>query len=445
MPVGDIVQGYTFVPAEKGIDSTKMNAIAGQAYIAPAFVSGQVQSSSTTTGDYFLLYKANGTLAKILYDDLATSLGNSTGFQQTIWSVRLRSFNSIGNPNFEVVQRNVGAVVTNPASGAWLEDRWVAINAGALSLTMQRQGAGIPGVAIPGTNFSISNAYERITLTTTKATLAATDNVAIRQSVEGPCLRELIGDAHSISLLVRSSVANLKFGIVLTDVSPTRSLSKLCPLGAANTWTLITLPNIPVWPAANFTTAVGLAGYFLYITLCAGSSEVTPANDTWQTGFFPGANGQDNFAANAANSTFDLAFIQHEPGPQCTTLIDCPFSGPNGNLQACQRYYQKSYSYGTAVGTVTDNGVQTGIAIAYTACSGLKFSPTMAKPPTVTLYNRSTGAAGSVVDFGGTTHTGAAANAIADSGFAYITFAPATAGSGSGAMVGFHYTAETGW
>ena len=441
MPVGDIVQGYTFVPAEKGIDSTKMNAIAGQAYIAPAFVSGQVQSSSTTTGDYFLLYKANGTLAKILYDDLATSLGNSTGFQQTIWSVRLRSFNSIGNPNFEVVQRNVGAVVTNPASGAWLEDRWVAINAGALSLTMQRQGAGIPGVAIPGTNFSISNAYERITLTTTKATLAATDNVAIRQSVEGPCLRELIGDAHSISLLVRSSVANLKFGIVLTDVSPTRSLSKLCQLGAANTWTLITLPNIPVWPAANFTTAVGLAGYFLYITLCAGSSEVTPANDTWQTGFFPGANGQDNFAANAANSTFDLAFIQHEPGP-CTTLIDKSFSQ---NLDECLRYYQKSYDYDTTVGTSSNTS---GAAVFFQSTttvvkSTVKFHKPMAKVPTVTGYNWATGAANSI-RFAGVDYAVSAATDIGKNGFDGFTTATLPAVT-VGAQASEHYTADSGW
>src|SRR5215831_4312327 len=101
MPAGDITQGYIFVPAEKNIDAPKMNAIVGQASINPVFVSGQTQASATAAGDYFLLYKANGTLAKILYDYLASSLAAATGFQSQIWSVRLLSFNAIGNPNFE--------------------------------------------------------------------------------------------------------------------------------------------------------------------------------------------------------------------------------------------------------------------------------------------------------------------------------------------------------
>ena len=56
--------------------------------------------------------------------------------------------------------------------------------------------------------------------------------------------RELAGDVHSVSLLVRSSVAGLKFGLILRD-SPTttKTLAKLCTIPSSGTWTLIQLPN----------------------------------------------------------------------------------------------------------------------------------------------------------------------------------------------------------
>src|SRR5215468_11144483 len=125
MPVGDIVSGYTFVPAEKNIDQTKLNAIAGQATIAPAFISGQTPASSTGSGDYFVFLQSTGALAKILTQDLATSIGSSSGMTSAITAVRLRSFNAVGNPNFEVDQRTVGSTITfaTPAT-TWVQDRW---------------------------------------------------------------------------------------------------------------------------------------------------------------------------------------------------------------------------------------------------------------------------------------------------------------------------------
>jgi hypothetical protein len=356
--------------------------------------------------------------------------------------VRLRSFNAIGNPNGEVAQRNVGAVLTNPTSGVFVEDRWLAINGGALSLTMARVGTGTNYTLLPNTNFTLSNAFFRITLTTSKPTLAATDNVAIRQSVEGCNLRELISDVHSVSLLVRSSVSGLRFGLMLADIPSTRSLSKLCTLGAANTLTLITLPNLPIWPSAgNFSPIPGVAGYYLYVVLCAGSSNTPPANDTWQTAFFPGALGQDNFAANVANSTFDLAFVQHEPGAVCSTLIDKPFTQ---NYDECLRYYCKSYDYGTAVGAT--GGVQ-GYVPMYGSGGQLTiygyapYPKPMAKVPTMVIYNHSSGAINNVNDSAGTAH---AVSSVAGGtrSISAITMATAIAANGT---IFPQYTADTGW
>ena len=165
-------------------------------------------------------------------------------------------------------------------------------------------------------------------------------------------VRELINDVHSISLLVYSSVAGLKFSVALRDPTDANSLVNLCTIPTANTWTLITLPNLPVWPAGgNFSILPGAQGYNLTVTLACGSTYMAPAAGTWQTGLFLGAPGMSSWVASPVNSTFFLAFVQHEPGALCTTLMDKPFSQ---NLDECLRYYQKTYAYGTKPGTAID-------------------------------------------------------------------------------------------
>jgi hypothetical protein len=119
-------------------------------------------------------------------------------------------------------------------------------------------------------------------------------------------------------------------------------------MGAANTWTLITLPNLPTWTgSATFPTTPGSNGYLLYITLAAGAT-LTAAPDTWVAGNKTGATGMDNFASKATSSTFDVAFVQHEPGSTCSSLIDKPFTV---NYDECLRFYCKSFPYTTVVGT----------------------------------------------------------------------------------------------
>jgi hypothetical protein len=445
MPAGDITQGYIFVPAEKSIDQVKMNAIVGQAYINPAFISAQTESTSSTTGDYFLLLKSGGTLAKIVLDNLANSLATTTGFQSSIWSVRLKSFNSVQNCNFEVDQRNVHTAVVNPASGTFICDRWLAGN-NTLNPSFRSIQTGLgagQGIPVPGTSYIITTAEMIITVGTQKVSLAAGDHVDIGEQIEGPSFRELMSDVHSVSILARSSVANLKFGLALRDPTASRSLTKLCTLGAANTLSLIQLPNLPLWPSAGtFTAGVGSLGYMLNICVAAGSTFISPANDTWQNGNFLGAVGQDNLLATAG-ATFEVFFVQHEPGSQCTTLMDCPFSGPNGNLEACQRYYDKSYDYLTKAGTAAGSAIMLVIPANAHPYSYIPFKKTMAKIPTVTGYSTTTGAVNNVRDVNAAVDRAiSSVNATSSVGFGGMSLSALNA---SNTNYTYHYTADTGW
>jgi hypothetical protein len=441
----DIVTSKTFVDGEKGITATKLNQIISGAVIQPSFVSSKPASSTLDPTDQLLELKGAGTYATITGQQLidSVSAGIPQSITPTIWSVRLRSFTAPGNPTFEVNQVGFAGAVSGTRT---LVDRWIgAKNAGsALAVTASQQTASGAELVVPGTNFAISRNFLRVTLTTAQASLAATDYLYVGQNIEGPRFRELQFDVHSCSILVRSSVSGLKFGLTIQDPTGTRSLAKLCTIPSANTWTLLTFPNLPIWPSAgSFSSAPGVLGYAILIGLAIGSTLTAPANDTWQNGNFIGALGQDNFASKATNSTFDIAFVQHEPGAVCSTPIDCPFGQNLDGDFGCLRYYEKSYPYGIVPGAVNSAG-----CINFWATAGqnpfipIRFKKVMAKSPTITGYSTATGAVNTVRDTVGADRAISGPASVGDTGFdGFIT----TTQNAAIWNAQFHYTADTGW
>jgi len=362
--------------------------------------------------------------------------------QSQITSVRLRSFNAVGNPNFEVAQRNTGTALANPASGAFIEDRWVQQKSGTLAYNAQVL-VGAETVKVPGTNFYITANLLRITVTTTQASLAAGDYMQLVQNIEGPMLRELLGDVHSLQFLVRSSVAGFKFGFSLTDPSNSKSFTNVGTISAANTWQLLPFANIPVFASGgSWSFAPGAAGYVLRICLGCGTTYTSSANGSWLNGFFIGANGQSNLFATAS-ATFDIAFVQHEPGPNCTTLIDKPFIE---NLQSCKRYYQKSSTYGVVTPNTGDiYGIGTIMAAnnAGVRCF-LRFEQEMAKSPTISCWDHNNTGNNVYVDGVGSAVVSGGGGSIGHStkGFTSLTLTAAVA---SVLPVSAQWTADTGW
>ncbi len=438
----DIVTSKTFVYAEKEITASKLNQIISGAVIQPSFVSSKPASPTLDPTDQMLELKGAGTYATITGQQLIDSVSASVtqNITPTIWSVRLRSFNAISNPTFECDQRNVGNSVVIGGSSFFI-DRWRGGGVGTWGGSAQQQGAVGSELVVPGTNFQISRSFLRITLATAQASLGANDYMAVWSLLEGPRFRELQFDVHSISLLVRSSVSGLKFGVGLRDSGSTRSLTKLCTIPSANTWTLITLPNIPIWAAGgSWTAAPGSLGYQLTVSLAGGSTVTAPANDTWQNGNFNSALGQDNFASKPVSSTFDIAFVQHEPGNQCSTLIDCPFED---NLLACQRYYSKSSDYGTLPASGPTKLIGNVIYSAAIARCGVYFPKRMAKSPTMRFWGNA-GAANTVyVETMGANQTVTGSN-VDSTGITSVSWTTAAGASGPPSVIGM-WDADTGW
>jgi hypothetical protein len=438
--MADIVTGYSFTDGEKGITSTKLNNVISAAVIQPDFVFNKPASPTLDPTDQLLELKSNNTYARITGSQLVSSVSSQVDITSQFGGLRLRSFNAIGNPNFEVDQRNAGTAV-NPVINAntFLVDRWMVAMVGSTMRTSGGQ-ASATTIVVPGTNFLITGKYVNLNLTAQQATLAAGDALTFTHYVEGNTARELLNDVHSLSLLVQSSVANLKFGVAIINGATNQSLCKLCTSGAANTWTLITLPNLPVFPSGSVNINPGVNGYQLRITLAAGTSFIPPANDTWQNGNFLGAIGQANFAASSVGSTFSIAFIQHEPGP-CTTLQDKPFTT---NFDECSRYYSKTYDIGTTPGTATSNGITALYNISATGAMsfGARLRKTMAKIPTVTIYDHNNGAVNSIMDSAAVHH---AVSGVIGNSTEVPFYQVTTSGLTVASNCWCHYTADTGW
>lgn len=408
--MSDATTDQVFTNAERGITASKVNRIVSTLKISPDFVDAKPATANVDPGDELLILKTNKQYAKALFSMFSASVANTLPIADTVNNGMLRkvsglttdfidgtnnsqdlgaairilgnrSYNAIGNPNNECDQRQTGAALTNPASGTFVQDRWLVARVGSMAANFQR--VAVPsGVIIPGSNYAITGVLMRVTLTTVQASLGALDCYLINQPLEGTNLRPLIGDVHSASILVRTSVAGLKFGMTIRDPgTPTKSLVKLCTVPSASTWTLIKQPNIPIIPSGtgNFSILPGANGYSFGITLAAGASYMAPANDTWQNGNFVGAVGQSNFMNQLVGSTFEIAFVQHEPGKVCSNFIDIPF---NDNLLACSRYYAKSLQYSIKYGPYAAVNQLGQFVSGTTVRCSQRFPVEMAKIPT---------------------------------------------------------------
>jgi hypothetical protein len=392
-------------------------------------------ASASTVG---LLNKLSGNTTDFV-DGTNTCQNLVNAVQPTIWIAR-RSFNAIGNPTLEVDQRNVGGPI--PGNG-FSVDRWVTNYSPTMNTWNGQQTSGL--ITVPGTNFAITNKFLRLTNGGVVTPVPAAGFLYHQQSVEGPMLREIINDIHSVQALVRCSQAGFKFSVILQTPAPIYSLTALCTIPNANTWTLITIQNLPLWTGSGGSVLTpGGLGYYLIISLAAGSTYTSPSNLTWLNGNFTGASGQSNFLATNG-TTFDIAFVQHEPGPVCSGLMDKPFSQ---NYDECLRYYCKSYDYAVKPGTVTGVNevflLNPNPAIANSnLVSNIWFPKPMAKSPTMNNWGPTTGVFNAVWDPGASLDRGVSTyGGLGSRGCGGINLASALTAGWFGLT---HYSADTGW
>jgi hypothetical protein len=422
---GSSLAGALQVTAKAGNQLTLLN---------PAVVSAIPPADNTQAG---LLNQLSGNALDFVGGDNAC---HSFGL------VRLRSYNALGNPNFEVDQRAVNGSLTYAAGnvGQFQADRWlITKNAATAAINGATANVVAPNATtIPGTNFNITRSFLQVNVTTTQATLAAGEFLVIYQLVEGSSWRELCNDVTSLSILCSANIPSypFNFSLFIRDNASAYSLVIPCSITSANPFNLFTFPNLPIWPSGGtFSQYPGALGYSVGICLGCGTTYQTSTTGSWVSGNLFGTAANTNFMANSG-ATFQVRFMQHEPGPLCTMLIDKPFSA---NLDECLRYYYKSYPYGAVPGTTSSsNLIFIGMGANTGPIGSFPYKKIMAKAPTVTGYAQD-GTVNTVRDVSSSVNRAITSNIfVGDTSFSgfNITGTPTTQWNCQ-----FHYTADTGW
>jgi len=253
--------------------------------------------------------------------------------------------NRIINGAMVIDQRNAGASVT-PTLGQYLLDRWVAVLTQASKFTVQQNA----GSVTPPTGFS-----NYLGVTSSSAySVGSSDTFLIAQFIEGFNTSDLgWGTANAktvtLSFQVYSSLTGT-FGGAIVNNAGNRSYPFSYTVSSANTWTSISVTiagdTSGTWVGA--TNGIGLRVRF---GLGSGSTYSGTAG-AWAAGDLVQPTGTVS-VVGVSGATWYATAIQLEVGTQATSF---EYRQYGTELNLCQRYFEKSYSQATAVGTSTDIG-----------------------------------------------------------------------------------------
>jgi hypothetical protein len=288
--------------------------------------------------------------------------------------------NRIINGAMMIDQRNAGASVTVGAGDAtWDVDRWMGSSSQASKFTLQ-QSTTVP------TGFKNS----MVATVASTITVGANDYAGILQRVEGLNTYDFgwgaAGAASvTVSFWVRSSVTGT-YCVAIRNSGDTRSYVSTYTVNSANTWEqksiTIAGDTAGTWLTTN---GVGLVAYF---TLSCGSTFGSAIANTWSGSLGIATSSQTQWIQNSG-ATFYITGVQLEKGSTATSFDYRPYGT---ELALCQRYYEKSYDVGTALGTATGAGVLVssmlyGVTTTNYATAWIPFKVTKRASPTMSTWD----------------------------------------------------------
>ncbi|MGI0075799.1 MAG: hypothetical protein ACREAU_00140 [Nitrosopumilaceae archaeon] len=290
--------------------------------------------------------------------------------------------NAIINGKMDVWQR--GTSFTSIGNARYSADRWLS----GVSVTPARytitRSTDVPTVAQAGTLFSFA---ALCTVNVVDVGVSSTDSISpLQHIVEGFNFRPIAQQPMVLSFWVKSSLVGI-YCIAFRNSILDRSYVAEYTINLANTWEYkeIRISSSPIAGTWNYTTGIGLMISFM---LMSGTAFQTTPN-TWQTGDFRITSNQVNHTATFGN-TFRLTGVQLETGNIATPIEYRTFQE---EIALCQRYFEKTYNYADAPGTITDRGSVTSHTVETVSFTihnnGWNFAVPKRTNPTVVVYSPS--------------------------------------------------------
>ncbi|WP_247455342.1 hypothetical protein [Bradyrhizobium sp. 174] len=247
----------------------------------------------------------------------------------------------------------------------------------------------------------------RVTVTATDTSIAVGDLLCVETRLEGLRIADLragSASAKTITLQFGVKAPAGTYCLGFRNGTPDRSYVAEFTItgGEANT-DVVKSVTFQLDTSGTWLTTNGL-GMVIDWTLMAGTSyQMTP--NTW-AGASSGISSPSQFNFMGTNGNvfelFDVGLYEGAAAPS--------FQLPDfvSELALCQRYWEKTYDYATAVGSVSFAGMyQVGLTLTsatFDNASGhvimVPYRPKRASP-TVTIYSPNTGASGKNADFSG--------------------------------------------
>jgi hypothetical protein len=301
--------------------------------------------------------------------------------------------NRIINGDMRIDQRNAGASVTPTGSGGYTLDRWTFSISQASKFSTQ-QSTVAPSGFINSMLITSLSAYS----------VAAGDYFLLNQRIEGLNVSDLgwgtaSAQTVTLSFQVRSSLTGT-FGGALTNAAGNRSYPFSYSVSAANTFETKTI-TIPGDTSGTWLTTNGV-GINLRFGLGVGSTFSSTAG-AWAAGEFFSATGATS-VVGTNGATFYVTGVDLQKGSTATSFDYRPYGT---ELALCQRYYQKSYNMGAAVGTATTDGQfnHNFLNLGNFGNVVQRFGVCMRASPTMTVYDGATGASGTIRYWNGSAET----------------------------------------
>lgn len=305
------------------------------------------------------------------------------GVQNELDAAIVNAIGAVGFKNFlingrmKVAQRQATKAGIGPTAGAYYTaDMWrIDMNATSLVLT-NTTGIGHPVLGSNGWIFQVQ-------VTTAEASVSALEHCTIMQRVEAGNCYDLRGRSATLQFWVKSPKAGIHCVAFRTNPAlVVKTQIKEFTVLQADTWEKKVI-NITFDTA--LVTSGALVGLDVIFTLMAGATyQVAP--DVWQNGNYLASTNQQNLCDTIGN-VFAITDIQLELG---NTATDIEARSLGLEIQLCERFFEKGYTYNVYPGTAYNSG--TGTFQGSGASGGPivisnQFSTRKAIVPTMTFYD----------------------------------------------------------